>query len=127
MLKRRVALLCGGHLLGESLEHTLRHFDDVEMIASWELDDEIFTHLASQTPDLLLIAEKEPPGEKITYLTGQILEAYPNLPVIRVTMEQNVIRIYSSQTLPARSSDLIDVIRQYPLPGKEPPEISPGE
>ncbi len=30
-MKRRVMLLCGGHLLGESLEHTLRHFDDVEI------------------------------------------------------------------------------------------------
>jgi DNA-binding NarL/FixJ family response regulator len=119
MIKRRVALLSGQHLLGESLEHTLRHFEDVEMIGAWELDDQVLSLLSTQTPDLLLIAEQEPPCEEITFLTGQILEAYPNLPVIRVTLDQNVLRIYTSQTLPARTTELIDVIRHLPILGDD--------
>ena len=115
-MKRRVALVCGEHLLGESLEHTLRHFEDVEMIGSWKLDDQVLSLLALQTPDLLLIAEQEPPCEKTLYLTGQILDCYPNLPVMRVTLDQNVIRIYTTRTLPARSTELIDLIRQIPVP-----------
>lgn len=118
MLKRRVALLCGQDLLGESLEHTLRHFEDVEIVGAWALDDQIWSLLAAQTPDLLLIAEQEPPCEKSMHMTGQILDAYPNLPVIRVTLDQNVIHIYTTQTLPARSAELIDLIRQVPIPGE---------
>lgn len=119
MIKRRVALLSSQHLLGESLEHTLRHFEDVEMIGAWELDDQVLSLLSAQTPELLLIAEQEPPCEEITFLTGQILETYPNLPVIRVTLDQNVLRIYTSQTLPARTAELIDVIRHLPIPGDD--------
>ena len=62
----------------------------------------------------LIIAEEEPPGENVTRLTAQILEAYPNLPIIRVTLARNEMRIYTSQTLPARSADLIDLIRHLP-------------
>jgi DNA-binding NarL/FixJ family response regulator len=116
MIKRRVALLSDRHLLGESLEHTLRHFEDVEVIGAWALDEQVLSLLSAQTIDLLLIAEREPPGEEITFLTGQILETYPNLPVIRVTLDQNVLRIYTSQTLPARTAQLIDVIRHLPIP-----------
>lgn len=116
MLKRRVALLCGQDLLGESLEHTLRHFEDVEIVGAWALDDQIWSLLAAQTPDLLVIAEQEPPCEKSMHVAGQILDAYPNLPVIRVTLDQNVIHIYTTQTLPARSAELIDLIRQLPIP-----------
>lgn len=118
MLKRRVALLCGQDLLGESLEHTLRHFEDVEIVGAWALDDQIWSLLAAQTPDLLLIAEQEPPCEKSMQMTGQILDAYPNLPVIRVTLDQNFIHIYTTQTLPARSAELIDLIRQLPITGE---------
>jgi hypothetical protein len=35
---------------------------------------------------------------------------------MRVTLDQNVIRIYTARTLPARSTELIDLIRQIPVP-----------
>jgi DNA-binding NarL/FixJ family response regulator len=118
MLKRRIALLCGQDLLGESLEHTLRHFEDVEIVGAWALDDQVWSLLAAHTPDLLIIAEQEPLCEKSMQMTGQILDAYPSLAVIRVTLDQNVIHIYTTQTLPARSAELIDLIRQLPISGE---------
>jgi hypothetical protein len=35
-----------------------------------------------------------------------------------VTLDQNVIHIYTTQTLPARSAELIDLIRQLPISGE---------
>ena len=114
MKKRRVVLLSEQDLLGESLEHVLGKAKDVELLGSWTLDDRVLPRLSQDTPDILIIAEEEPPGENVTRLTAQILEAYPNLPIIRVTLARNEMRIYTSQTLPARSADLIDLIRHLP-------------
>lgn len=115
MEKRRVALLCSQHLLGESLEHVLRNIEDVELIGSWPYDAEVLPQLTDHPIDLLMIAEEEIPSQQAAHLIAQIFEAYPNLPVINVTLEQNVLRIYTSRTLPARSADLIDAIRQLPF------------
>ena len=115
MGKRRVALVCNKHLLGESLEHILGNLEDVELIGAWTCDAQLLPHLSNQPIDLLLIADEEPPSDQTTHLTVQILEAYPDLPVIRVTLGQNVLRIYTSHTLPARSADLVEAIRRLPL------------
>jgi hypothetical protein len=70
--------------------------------------------LAQGLPDILLIAEEEA-GESVTSLTAQVLERYPDLPVVRVGLRQNVVRLYTSRTLPARSADLIEAIRGLPI------------
>lgn len=114
MNKRRIVLLSEQDLLGESLEHTLNTAQDVDLIGSWTLDNRVLTRLSKDTPDILMIAEEEPPSEKVVRLTAQILEAFPNLPIIQVTLARNELRIYTSQTLPARSVDLIDLIRHLP-------------
>src|SRR3989304_4685841 len=114
MKKRRVVLLSEQGWRGESLEHALGKAKDVELLGYWTLDDRVLPRLSQDTPDILMIAEEEPPGENVTRLTAQILEAYPNLPIIRVTLARNEMRIYTSQTLPARSADLIVLIRHLP-------------
>src|SRR3990170_9072897 len=114
MKKRRVVLLSEQDLLGESLEHVLGKAKDVDLLGSWTLDDRVLARLSQDTPDILMIAEEDPPGENVARLTAQILEAYPDLPIIRVTLARNELRIYTSQTTPARSADLIDLIRHLP-------------
>lgn len=117
MRRKRVILLCGQHLLGESLEHILRNAADVELIGTWNFEDTILSHLAEQMPDLLVMTEEEPPGDQATVLTAKILETFPDLPIIRVTLAQNVFRVYTSRMLPARRRDLIDVIQMLSAQG----------
>ncbi|MDD5466375.1 MAG: hypothetical protein PHS96_01075 [Anaerolineales bacterium] len=110
-MKTRVLLLYTRHLLGESLEKLLRDQRDIHLLGPWVLDAQAFSRVASQQPDLVLIAEDEAVPEQVARLTAQILETYPNLPVIHSTLTRNVVRIYTSQELPARSADLIEAIR----------------
>jgi DNA-binding NarL/FixJ family response regulator len=112
--KRRILLLCEQHLLGESLQQVLRAIEDVDMIGSLVLDDQVLSRLAAHKPDLLIIADEQPSRAQAAHLTGLILEAFPDLPVIWVTLDNNILHIYTARTLPARSADLIDVIRQLP-------------
>lgn len=91
--------------------------EDVEVIAAWTFAEEVLPRLREQAPDLLLIAEERPFGEQVASLTSQIMEACPELPVIRVALDQTFLRIFTAHTLPARSAELIELIRG--LPGSE--------
>lgn len=115
MEKRRVLLLCVQPLLGEGLEHILSRLEDVELIGPWVLDSRVLSRLSDEAPDIVLIAEQEGKREGVASLTAQILERYPDLPVVRIGLEQNTVRVYTSHTLPARSADLIEAIRSLPV------------
>lgn len=115
MEKRRVLLLGAQHLLVESLEHTLRQLEDLEVAGPWAIDEGVMDSLSREHPDLVIITEDEHSTEGFSRLTAQILDQYPDLPVFRVTLERNLLQIYSSQTLPARSADLIELIRRLPM------------
>jgi DNA-binding NarL/FixJ family response regulator len=111
MRKWRVVLLYDQRLLGESLEHLLNALADVEVVAAWEVNATNLPRIQSGQGDVLLMAEEEPSGEKSRLLTAQILDTFPNLPLIRLKLEQGVFQIYTSQTFPASSADLIEAIR----------------
>jgi len=114
MATHRVLLLCVQPLLGESLENVLSQVEDVELIGSRVLDAHLLARLAHELPDIVLIADEEGDSESGAALMAQILERYPDLPIIRVGLMQNFIRLYTSRTLPARSADLIETIRSVP-------------
>lgn len=122
MEKRRVLLLCVETLLGESLERILGQLEDVELVGPWGLDADVLTQLHEDMPDIALIVQEGEESESAASLTSQILEHYPDLPIVRIGLTENVIRVYALQTLPARSADLIDVIRSLPAyqPGERP-------
>lgn len=112
MEKLRVFMLCERHLLGESLEHILRTAAEVDLQGCLGLDEKVLPRLVENPPDLLVIADEGLSGEQTSQLTTRILELLPNLPVLRVTLERNDLRIYTSRSLPARSTDLIDLIHR---------------
>lgn len=112
MEKLRVFILCEKHLLGESLEHILLQAVDVDLQGCLGLDEKSLPRLVENPPDLLVIADEGFSGDRASQLTTRILELLPNLPVLRVTLERNELRIYTSQILPARSADLIDLIHR---------------
>lgn len=115
MEKRRVLLLRSQHLLGESLERILDGLEDVQVVGVRPLDMSAATPLPENPPDLLLIADEEPSGELVTTLTVRYLEAFPNLPIVRVKLDRSILQLYTSQTLPARVTDLVEIIRHIPI------------
>jgi len=120
MGKRRVLLLCGQPLLSESLENILSKVEDVELIGPWVPDAQTLVRLSEGAPDIVLVAEEEGGRESAASLTAQILDHYPDIPVIRVGLAQDTLRLYTSRSLPpveftdARSADLIEAIRSLP-------------
>ena len=117
MGKKRILLFSQPNLLSESLEHILSKLEDIQITGSWPLDDQVLAHCSEQPCDLVLIADHESNHQQVSTVTSTLLEAYPNLPIIRVKLDPNVLLVYSSQSLPARVADLIEVIRQVPIIG----------
>jgi len=117
MEKKRVLLFSQPNLLSESLEHILSKLDDIQITGSWPLDNLVLAHCSEQPCDLVLIADNESNHQQVSTITFHLLDAYPNLPIIRVKLDPNVLLVYSSQALPARVADLIEAIRQVPITG----------
>lgn len=119
---RHVALFCSEHLLGESLTHLLSSMAEIVLLGPWLIDEHALGNLKNRLPDIVLIADSETHSEQAAILATQILDAFSDLSVIRVTLSQTVAHIYSSQALPARSADLVEAIRKLPIqvPRQEP-------
>jgi len=115
MKKKRVLLISRPNLLGDSLEHILSNLEDVQVTGSLPLDDQVLAHCSEQPHDLVLIADDESNAPLVSAIMSGLLENSPNLPIIRVKLEPNILLIYSAETMPARVADLIKVIRQVPL------------
>ena len=114
MGKQRVLLLCNQTLLGESLQAILSGEDGVELIGPWLPNNEVPNRLSEVSPDVVLVAEDEDTGQTTGILTAQILGQHPDLPLVRVGLRENIVRLYVASTMPARSSDLLEAIRRLP-------------
>jgi len=119
MSKRRVLLLCSEYLFGESLERILRAEDDLELIGPWRLEAEVCRGIAAVSPDVVLIVDAISQNEAIANLISLLMDAYPKLPIIRAGLTENVVRIHSTQILPARGTDLIETIRSLPFVSRQ--------
>lgn len=115
MKKRHVLLIGEEHILGESLEKLLKGFSDIHHSGPKPLSDDISDHIAKIKPDVILITDVGEQQNRIAGIAAKILDLYPNIPVIHSSLSRNVVRIYSSHELPARSADLIDAIRSIPV------------
>lgn len=110
MQKWQVLIICEQPLLGESLEHLLSNLEEVELVGCWALDDQILERLSGQELDLLIFAEEDLPSGQVTQLTARLLETCPHISIARVALERKDLRIFSSQSVPARSTELVDLI-----------------
>lgn len=117
--KRRVLLICSQRLFGESLEAILRRDDQLELLGPIEASEEnINMRLHELRPDAVIVVDEGETKMSVSYLTAAILQQFPSLPVIRAGLEQNVFRVFSANTFPARSSDLVEALLN--LPPKNP-------
>ena len=112
MSKPRVLLICSQNLFGESLEMILRTEKDIELIGSWKLSDmDICERLLEAKPSVVVIADENLQSEAAAELTKSIIERYSELSVIRTGLSENVFRVVSTHTLPARGDNLLETIR----------------
>ena len=117
MEKRRILLISQPNLFRDSLEYILSNLEDVQVTGCLPLDDQVLAHCSEQPHDLVLIADDPSSTQQASAVMSGLLEAYPNLPIIRVKLESNVLLFYCPEELPARAADLINVIHQVPLSG----------
>lgn len=113
---QRVLMLCAQSLLSEGLKDVLDRIEDVELLGPWTLDADVLARLPDARPGVVLLVVEKDEHELASAFTAQMLECYPNLPVIHVGADQNVLRVFTSYTLPARTTDLLDIIRTLALP-----------
>jgi DNA-binding NarL/FixJ family response regulator len=112
MSKPRILLISSQHLFGESMETILRAEKDMELIGPWNLHEKEICHRVLDVhPSVVVIADENLQSEAAAELTRSILEEYSELSVIRTALNENVFRIFSTHTLPARGADLLDTIR----------------
>ncbi len=115
--QKRILLLCAESLLAEGLENILGPLKGVKLVGPWAPEAAALERLTQDEPgdafDLILIADSR--GESEAALVSQIMEQHPDLPVARVGLHDNAIRLYTSRALPARRADLIELIRGLPV------------
>ncbi len=119
MLPKRCVLLISAHpLLSEGLANVLGEFGDVVLMGPRAVSECTLPDVRASAPDVVLFAAQDTDDPGANALLVQILQHIPALPVIQIGLAGNtVIRVYTSYTLPARSVDLIGIIRQFPLRG----------
>lgn len=115
MDKKRVVLISVPSLLGEGLERILRGAEDMELIGPWNVDSQVLSQLSQLAPDVVLVAQEDGEQAGIASLTARIVEQYPDLAVVRIGLQHDTLRVYTSHALSARSAELIETIRSLPV------------
>lgn len=122
MRQHRVLLLSAHPLLSEGLANLLGKLEDLILIGPRAVSGFTLADLGECAPDVVLFAEQETDDAATNTALFQILRHVPDLPVIQVDLSgKNIVHVYTSHTLPARSKDLIDTIRNLPLQRSDDP------
>ena len=112
MTEEKLILLCGGEdILSSSIEFILSTREDWKVISISNLEGCKTLKKAMETlhPDIVIIHQEFNPAPKRLML--QLLQDHPAIKVIMVSLEDNMIEVYSKQNILAKEvSDLITVI-----------------
>lgn len=117
--KRRILLICPQHLFGAGLETILCRVQGMELLGPMEISmEDTNARLLELRPDAVIVVDEGETRANASSLTTHILQEFPSLPVIHAGLDQNIFRVFSTHTFPARSSDLVEAILN--LPQKDP-------
>jgi hypothetical protein len=112
MEKSLVILIPLHPLLGEGLQRIFQNLEDVELLSLPCADlQTIDACLSQKRPDVVLLAG-ENEDDYATLLISKILKHYDDVPVVWVGLESNSLRLYTSHSVTANSSELIRTIRE---------------
>jgi hypothetical protein len=113
----RVVLVGELSLWCEGLQHILSRVEGVEVRGPWPPDEQLRSRLIQDTPDLVVIVDREEAIELGNSLTCQILVEHADLPVIRI---QDSLRLYVSRAMPGHIAALLEYVEKLePRPGLE--------
>lgn len=115
MSKHRIMLVSSQQLFGECLEEILRIQTDMELIGSSGLDENIHKQIAESHPDVVVLVDVDSQSDEMICLTSVIIEQHPEVSVVRAGLTKKIIRVFSSQRLPAHSVNFLEVIRDLPV------------
>ena len=108
----RVLLISSQHLFGESMEMILRGEKEIDLLGPWKLGEpNLLQRILEEQPSVVVIADEDLQSETAAELTKSIIEQCPELSVIRTGLSENVFRIVSTHTFPARGDNLLETIR----------------
>ncbi len=111
MKKRQVLLIQMQSLLGEGLERIFQQLEDVDLVSLPCADPQTIDECVKHThPDIVLVAD-EKDSDRGTRLILGMLKQYDDIPIVWVSLESNVLRVYTSHSLTASSAELIQAIR----------------
>ena len=115
MSKHRIMLACPQQLFGECMEELLRIQTDMELIGTCGLDENIHKQIAESHPDVVVLVDVDSQSDEMICLTSVIIEQHPEVSVVRAGLTEKIIRVFSSQRLPAQSFNFLEVIRDLPV------------
>lgn len=110
MQARRIFII-GDSLFAETLAGMLRHAGDVTVVGAAAKPEAAFPLIPGTCPDAVIVAGI---GEDPTQDLGQLLAAFPDLPVIRADLNADSVQVITSQRVSARPSDLLAAIAALP-------------
>lgn len=111
--KRRVILLATHLLLGEALANILNNQDDVELIGPLVPDPEDLPSLSDRNPDLFLFINEGSDADQA--VAALILSHFQDYPLLQVSTEKSLVRVYTSESHRTSSADLMETIRALPM------------
>ena len=110
-VETRKIIVVGDSLFAETLAGVLASPGAVEVIGSAPTPEAALFLLKAQCPDAVIVANA---GEPLQAAFGQLLAAYPDLPLIRADLTANDVQVITSQNIGARSSDLLAALAALP-------------
>lgn len=108
----RSVLVIGDSLFADALKQTLAD-NSVAIVGCVATLAAALPLLRATCPDAVIIAHAGADSAPPTVL-GQILAAYPDLPIIYANLNTNVVRVVASHQLGPRSADLLAAIAAIP-------------
>jgi DNA-binding NarL/FixJ family response regulator len=116
-MQRRRIFIVGDSLFAEGLTQMLANLRSVEVIGSAPTPDVALPSLVACLPDAVIVAGED---EMSTSAFGQLLAAYPDLPVICADLSRDTVQIVTSHRIGTRTSDLLAAIQSLPRRRQQP-------
>lgn len=111
MNRRRVLLLGHPGLFAQGVRDILERESDIEVLGLRALASDAVALIQTFDPDVVVITEEDPSDAD---LVVQILRTCPDLPLVRVDLEEKAVHIHRSEQVAATSTSFLDAIRGLP-------------
>ena len=108
MSQQRVFLLGRPGLFAEGVRDILERQSDMEIFGPYVMTVDAIAPIEAFGPNVVVIADE---GAADAALVGDILRTYPDLPVVRVGLEESMVHVYRSERVAATSTSFLDAIR----------------